>query len=266
MKRLLLFVAFLLVLGIQALPQHLVVATHAVLGELAAVVGGEAVIVSTIIPSGFCPGHYDLSPGNLASLLEADLVIYSGIEPWVEQLGEHTQANALAQLPGPWNSPSAAAAQLNAIAELLSDRMPEHAEAIQSRRDAYLDSLTALESELLSRAEEVGTAGIPVLCMQWQSGFVSWLGFEIAESFAPPSTLSLRDLIALANQGVEASAQVVIDNLQSGIEFGAKLAREVGAVHAVLTNFPGALPQTASLLDMLRRNAEALFSAIEPIG
>ena len=77
--------------------------------------------------------------------------------------------------------------------------------------------------------------------------------------------MSLRDLVALAEAGEAADAQLVIDNLQSGVDFGAKLAREVGAVHVVLSNFPGAMPYMATVLDLLTRNAEALFSAIEPL-
>ena len=75
----------------------------------------------------------------------------------------------------------------------------------------------------------------------------------------------MRDLVDLAAAGRDAGAQLVIDNLQSGVDFGAKLAREIGAVHVVLSNFPGAMPRTTTVVDLLTRNAEALFSAIEPL-
>ena len=81
-----------------------------------------------------------------------------------------------------------------------------------------------------------------------------------------PDLFSLQDLVRLAAAGREAGAQLVIDNLQSGVDFGAKLAREIGAVHVVLSNFPGAMPRTATLIDLLTRNAESLFSAIEPLN
>ena len=63
----------------------------------------------------------------------------------------------------------------------------------------------------------------------------------------------------------EVGAVLVIDNLQSGISFGAKLAHEVGAIHVVLSNFPGAMPATATVLDLFTQNAEALFTAVEPV-
>jgi len=57
----------------------------------------------------------------------------------------------------------------------------------------------------------------------------------------------------------------VIDNLQSGVSFGARLAHELGAIHVVLTSFPGAIPGAVDLSAMLRTNAEAVFSAVESL-
>jgi ABC-type Zn uptake system ZnuABC Zn-binding protein ZnuA len=265
MKRLALSGLFLVLLAGSALATPHVVATHAVFAEIASIVGGDRIEVTVIIPSGFCPGHYDLSPSNYAALINADLVLYSGIEPWVEQLSGLTQEGALVQLTGSWNTPDAAAQQTTAISDLLSQRFPEGADLFTVNRDAYLEDLNTVGLALSEQASALDVSGTPVVCMQWQAGFVSWLGFELAVTYGLPDNLSLRDLVELADQGLAAGVVLVIDNLQSGIEFGGKLAREVNAVHVVLSNFPGALPKTATLLDLFVRNAEALFTAIAPI-
>lgn len=265
MRTAFLAVILLTALSVCVLATPHVVATHAVLAEIVSIVGGEQFEVTIIIPSGFCPGHYDLSPSDYAALINADLVLYSGFEPWVEQLVDRTQADALVQLAGPWNTPAAAAQQTEAIVSLLSERIPDAAGAFAVNGDAYLDQLSAIDSSLSERAAALDVAGMPVVCMQWQVSFVSWLGFDVAVTYGLPESLSLQDLVELANQGLAAEAILVIDNLQSGIEFGGKLAREVDAVHVVLSNFPGALPRTATILDLFVRNAEALFTAIEPV-
>jgi hypothetical protein len=54
---------------------------------------------------------------------------------------------------------------------------------------------------------------------------------------------------------------LVVDNLQIDVEFGAGIASQVGAEHLVLTNFPGAIPNTENLPKMLRYNAEQLFNS-----
>lgn len=252
-------------LPVASTAQVQVVVTHAVLGEIAQIIGGDSIEVITIIPSGFCPAHYDLAPSDYVALINADIVLYSGFEPWVENLVGSTNEGALVQFPGPWNTPPAAVEKTMAVAAALTQRIPEGAATFAANRDAYVAQLEALGEELLAKAASHTVSEIPVVCMEWQTSFVSWLGFDIPVTYGMPEGLSLKDLIQLADAGTAAGAQVVIDNLQSGIEFGAKLAREIGAVHVVLSNFPGAMPKTSTLMDLLRRNAGAMFSAIEPV-
>jgi S-adenosylmethionine synthetase len=52
-----------------------------------------------------------------------------------------------------------------------------------------------------------------------------------------------------------------VDNLQIDVEFGAEIASEVGAEHVLLTNFPGAIPNTETLSKMLLYDAEQLFNS-----
>ncbi len=266
MKRIALLVGIgLLWIGV-AVGAETVVSTHAVLAEFTQAVAGEAVEVVAIIPSGFCPSHYDLSPSDLAAVLDASVILYSGFEPWIETLADAAgSAAAVIQLPGEWNTPETAVAKVEAIRDLLAERFPALAAGFAANADAYIGELRALGGALQERAESVGVSGVAVVCMEWQADFASWLGFDVAVTYGIPEGLSLRDLVVLAEAGRAADAQLVIDNLQSGVDFGAKLAREVGAVHVVLSNFPGAMPYTATFLDLLTRNAEALFSAIEPL-
>ncbi len=243
-----------------------VVSTHAVLGEFAQIVGGEGIDVVTIIPSGFCPAHYDLSPSDLVAVLNASVILYSGFEPWIETLADAAgSAAVVVQLPGEWNTPEAAIGKVEAIRDLLAERFPSKADEFAANADAYIEELRSLGDALQEQAKSVGVSGIPVVCMEWQADFVSWLGFDVQVTYGLPEGLSLQDLVALAAAGRDAGARLVIDNLQSGVDFGAKLAREVGAVHVVLSNFPGAMPYTATVVDLLTRNAQALFSAVEPL-
>ena len=255
----------MLLIGMTAAAET-VVSTHAVLGEFAQAIGGNAVEVVTIIPSGFCPAHYDLCPSDLAAVIDASVILYSGFEPWMDTLTDAVGSDAtVVQLPGEWNTPETAIAKVETIRDVLADRFPSLAGEFAVNAEAYIEELRELGATLIERAEALEISEIPVVCMAWQADFVSWLGFDVAVTYGMPEGLSLQDLVVLAASGRDAGAQLVIDNLQSGIDFGAKLAREIGAVHVVLSNFPGAMPYTATFVDLLTRNAEALFSAVEPI-
>ncbi len=255
----------LLVVGL-AVAAETVVSTHAILGEFAQIIGGETVEVVTIIPSGFCPSHYDLTPSDLTAVLDAAVILYSGFEPWIETLADAAGSAAIVlQLPGEWNTPHTAIAKVTAIRDLFMEQFPDEAETFVANAETYIKALQDLGDELLEMAESASVSGVAVVCMEWQTEFVDWLGFDIPVRYGIPAKLSMRDLVELADEGRDAGAQLVIDNLQSGIDFGAKLAREIGATHIVLSNFPGVMPHTATLVDLLMRNGEALLAAIEPL-
>jgi len=263
-KRLALAIGIALLLAIPAVAAETVVSTHAVLGEFAQVVGGGVIEVATIIPSGFCPAHYDLSPRDLVAVLDASLVLYSGFEPWMDTLLDAVDSDAtVLQLPGSWSTPEAAVGKVETIRDALAARFPDSASDFAANAEAYIAQLRALAATLQEEAESLGVSSVAVVCMEWQADFVSWLGFDVAVTYGLPEGLSLQDLVRLTSEGQDAGAALVIDNLQSGISFGAKLAHEVGAIHVVLSNFPGAMPATATVLDLFAQNAEALFAAVE---
>ena len=86
MKRIAMLVGIGVLLLGAAVGAETVVSTHAVLGEFAQIIGEDAIEVVTIIPSGFCPAHYDLCPSDLAAVVDASVILYSGFEPWMETL------------------------------------------------------------------------------------------------------------------------------------------------------------------------------------
>jgi len=263
-KRIALTIGIVLLLAGSAFAAETVVSTHAVLGEFAQVIGEGAIDVVTIIPSGFCPAHYDLSPRDLVAVLDASVVLYSGFEPWMETLLDAVGSDAtILQLPGSWSTPEDAVGKVEAIRDALAERFPDSSADFAANAEAYIAELRALAAVLQEKAESIGVSSVPVVCMEWQQAFVSWLGFNVAVTYGIPEGLSLQDLVRLTAEGQDAGAALVIDNLQSGINFGAKLAYEVGAVHVVLSNFPGAMPGTATVLDLFTQNAEALFTAVE---
>jgi ABC-type Zn uptake system ZnuABC Zn-binding protein ZnuA len=269
-KRLLMVGISLLViagLGTTVLAKPSVVATHAILGEFTQIVGGELIEVTTIIPSGFCPAFYDLCPSDVAAVSRATMVLYSGIEPWMDSLLNAVGGTAsVVLLTGEWNTPDAAAEKVDAIAAALSELLPGDAGIFAANATAYKTELALLGISLKAKAATLNVAAVPVISMAWQEMFVSWLGFDVVATYGIPGNLSLQDLVDLAAVGVSDEVAMVIDNLQSGVNFGAKLAREVDAIHVVLSNFPGAMPRTATVLDLFAQNAEALFSAVEPLS
>lgn len=252
------------ILGFFAWAQPVVIATSEVFGSLTRTIGADDVLVITIIPAGFCPAHYDLRPSDFLFLSQAKLVLYHGIEVWMDRLLANVNPEALVvKLGGDWNYPEALAGKAQAVAEALTKILPEKGEIFAQRLADFLAKLETLATEIKAKAEELGLSEVPAIVMAWQKPFAQWLGLNIVATYPPEERLSLKDLADLAQKGRENGVKLVIDNLQSGVSFGGRLAQAIGAAHVVLTNFPGPIPGTVDMLSMLRVNANLVFAAVE---
>lgn len=252
--------------GVLGAAQPVVIATSEVLGSLARTIGGEEVLVITIIPAGFCPAHYDLRPSDFLHLAQAKLVLYHGIEPWMDRLLANVNPQAVGiKLGGDWNYPEALAGKAKAVAEALTTILPEKAEVFAERLSSFLSDLETLSQEIQGKAQELKLSTIQTIVMAWQEAFARWLGLNIVATYPPEERLSVKDLAELAQKGRENGVKLVIDNLQSGVSFGSRLAQAIGATHVVLTNFPGPIPGAVDMLTMLRVNANLVFAAVESL-
>lgn len=268
-KKGLIFVSLLLLalgLGLAGLGEEeklLVVTTTSILADFAAHIGGDLVEIYTITPAGICPAHYDVKPSDIRAVAQAVLVLYHGMEAWLEDLIQasgNTDVKRV-QVKGPWNVPSEIGAYLDQIEAALAEVDPAHAEQFKANAQGYKAEIDTLAGELLAKAKELELAQAKAIVMQWQQGFVAWIGVQVVATYPPPETLSLKQVQELINTGRKEQVALVVDNLQSGTSFGARLAYEIGAVHVVLTNFPGAVPGALDYLGMLRYNADQLFTA-----
>lgn len=253
-------------MAIMASAQPIVIATSEVFGSLARTIGGEEVLVVTIIPAGFCPAHYDLRPSDFLHLAQAEVVFYHGFETWLDRFLANVNPKAtVVKLPGPWNYPEAMAEKAQAVAQALSQRFPEKSQLFQTRLEEFLSELEALAQEIKARAQELGLQEIPAFVMVHQEPFARWVGLNIVATYPPEERLSLKDLKEYAEKGRAAGVKLVVDNLQSGVSFGGRLAQLLDAAHVVLTNFPGPIPGTKDMLSMLRVNANLLFASVEAL-
>ena len=238
-----------------------VVTTTTVLGSVVKDLAGDSVEVMVISSPAICPAHYDIKPSDVYAFSKANLILYHGFEPWVNSLVKASETKApLVKVSGPWNTPDAAANYYKKIANVLKEKLGLD---VSDRLDKALSELNETKLTLKKEAETVQTSKVKVIAMRWVKPYVSWLGFKVVADFGPPEKLSSADVEKLVEIGKKEGVMLVISNLQSGTAFGDSLASEVGAVHVVLTNFPGTEPNLKTLADVLKKNGETLFKAVE---
>jgi hypothetical protein len=238
----------------------IIVCTTNVLGSIVnELVGDQADVVILAQPS-ICPADYDMKPGDIYAVSRAKILFYHGIrgEYWLEKLLNESGNRdlKLVKIYGDWNTPEGAKRYIRWVAGNLSEALGLN---LGSKPDTMIESVDEVAEEVMAEAQSLRASDMNVICMSWQTPFVKWVGFNVVAEYGPPETLSAGFVANLTSTAREEGAALIIDNLQVGVDFGAELAPEVGAAHAVLTNFPGAIPGTGSLANMLKYNAEQLF-------
>lgn len=166
------------------------------------------------------------------------------------------------KIPLSWGEPSLAIEMIKLINETLCEIDPHNAAYFKEREDNQYKSINETAQRLKEEAKQLNVSDVKVICMKWQEVFVKWLGFDIVATYGPPESLSLDDVNKLIKTGREENVTLVIDNLQSGTDFGKELASELGATQVILTNFPGAIPGTETYTKMIEYNARQIFDAI----
>ena len=250
---------------IKAQPEEkpIIVCTTHVLGSIVNNFVGDTASVTILVQPGICPAFYDIKPGDIYAVSKAKLIFYHGFEykMWLKDMvaTSGNEAVIMVKIPGDWNTPDGAKRYIAWVGGNLSLYLGVD---LTPKITSMIASVDSTAQNLKRKAEEYDVSAVKVVCMAWQKPLVKWLGFDVVAEYGPPESLSASDIASITKTAREEGAMLVIDNLQSGVEFGANLASEIGAVHVVLTNFPGAIPKTESLVEMLEYNAKQLFDGV----
>ena len=244
-----------------------IVCTNTALEDFTSNLITENATIEYIMPPGVCPAFYDTKPSDIDKVLSADIIISLGsikMESWLSNLISYNPDIDIIECKdlGEWNIPSGAKAYVQCISNKLSTLLPELNSSIKANADIYMEKIDEKAEELQQIVETNRALEKEVICMQWQEDFLKWLGLDVIYSYGPPQGLSLQDEIDIINAASTNKIKVVIDNLQSGTDFGARVASESGASHVIFSNFPGAIPGTDSYLDMITYNTEQLLNGI----
>jgi len=228
-------------------------------------VGGARVDAISLVQPGICPDHFDVRPSTVSEINTASLVVYHGVEPWLDTMINASENKDVKKLllNGPWGTPPLAKAKINSIKEALIEIDPKNKTYYEKNAVDVSNELDALNEEILAKAKELGTSDYKAIVMAWQKPFSEWIGLEVIEIYQPPETLSVQTVQNLVVKGKDEKVAFVIDNLQSGTTLGAQMADEIGGRHIIFSNFPEAIPGTDTIAEMIQYNANELFSSIK---
>ncbi len=243
-----------------------IICTNSALADFTSNILTENISIDYIMPAGACPSHFDTSPSDILKIMNADVIISLGWEPWLEALinksGNQNYAQIKCSNLGEWNIPTGASSYVEAIRDGLIGIYPDLEQTINTNTQTYLSLINTTAEELKDKILSEGYAGREIVSMEWQMYFLDWLGLNITAYYSPPESLSVQDELNIITAASEPSVCAIVDNLQSGTSFGARVAGETGISHVIFTNFPGAIPDTDTYLKMIKYNTNQLIQGI----
>lgn len=244
-----------------------VICTNSILADFTSNLLPENATIEYIMPSGICPAYYDTTPNDVNKIITADIIIVLGsnaMEPWLGDLLAYNPKGDLIECKdmGEWNYPSGAKTYIQFLKTELAELQPELNDTILTNAENYINKIDDKFFELQKEIENLNYTNKNVICIKWLKDFIEFLGFNITYSYGPPQGLSLQDELDVINAASTNDVCAVIDNLQSGTDFGARVASESGASHVIFTNFVDAIPGTETYLDMITYNTDQLIKGI----
>ena len=223
----------------------------------------------TLLPSTSCPSQFDMKPGDIIKLQQAELIL---LHSWQMSLGNIRRTLEAAgvtegklrviNITGNWMVPETQKEAVEAIRKLLTEHTPQSESVFRERAVARMAGIDAAAAAARKTLPPETTAPISVLCHAMQAPFLEWLGFPIAGTFNRPEDSSVAGAKALVQTGRDRHVRLVVDNLQSGgLAMSTTLAGDIGAAHAVLSNFPGGFPDTPTWQAAFEANIRRLRDA-----
>ena len=222
--------------GTSARLRVVVTTTH--LGALVSAIGRGRTEAVVLVPGGMCPGHFDISPAVVRRAEGADLFLRHAWERWVADTARRltgSEAVAIAS-PGNWMVPERNLAAAEAVRDALARVDPAGSGAYHRNYAAYHAAVDSL-ARWLDR-EAAAFRGVPVAASAQQREFLERVGMLIAAEYGRAEDMSAREVTGVIDAARAANVRLVVDNLQSGPDAGAQIARDLGVPHVTLTNFP----------------------------
>jgi len=227
---------------------------------------GEDLGVLCLASPGMCPGHFDISPGQVRQLRSCRLLLRFDFQQGVEErLGRLREGGLDVQsvTPSPGLCvPDTYLVVCRQVGQVLSQAYPERAAQFTNRLGAIQARLAALGAELRNSLVDSGIAGAGVLASNHQAQFARWLGLDPIATFVGSDTETVANIDHCLRRTVGREVRFVIANRQEGTALARALADRCQARPVVFSNFPEVCDPGTGFDRLLRDNVRFLCEAV----
>ena len=226
---------------------------------------GDDVQIMALAPPGMCPGHFDISPGQVRQLGRCRVLLLFDFQSQVESTLSRLRDNGLqmrrVDVPAGLCVPDTYLIACRQVAEILAGEFPERAEQLTRRLGLIEERLGALSDERRTAVADAGAAAAPVLTSHHQAKFAEWLGLDVVATFVGSDAETVGHIDHCLQQAAGRQVRFVIANQQEGTGLARALAERLSAQAVVFSNFPPQVTEGPAFDALLRSNVERLLEA-----
>jgi zinc transport system substrate-binding protein len=219
-----------------------------------------------LAPPGMCPGHFDISPGQVNTLCRCRLLLrfdfQKGFDKSLSRMKDKgLKIGSVRALEG-LCVPQTYLAACQDICNILSQQHPEREHRYRQRVKLIEKRLENVSEELRTKIKQAGLENTKILASNHQAQFCNWLGLEIIATFSGSDTEIASNTQKCLEKAKEYNISFIIANKQEGTALAGALAERLGAKVVVFSNFPDGEQSQISCFDrLLNKNIQALIEA-----
>ncbi len=268
-----------------------VVATTTIVSDVVQQVGGQWVVVDTLLPPGSDPHSFEPRPQDVARVADADIVFANGrtLEAFLKPLLE--SADALDKVvevsegvpprtldagahageadPHVWTDPNNIIIWTQNIAAALSAADPAHADDYQANAEAYIAQLQALDEWIRQQVADIPPQRRLLVTDHLAWGYFSdRYGFQqvgaLIGSFSANAASSAQELAALEEKINALDVPAIFVGNTANPALAEQVAADTGVQVVMLYtgSLSGADGDAPTYLDYMRYNVTAIVSAL----
>lgn len=277
-------------------PHLRVIATTTIVGDVVAQIGGDAIVLTVLLPVGGDPHAFEPSPQDVASVSEAGVVFVNGVglETFLKRIleaaggdaelvsvsegvelialagGGDEEQGAGSHDPHVWFDPRSVVTWTQNIERALSRLDPSHADMYAANAKAYRSELDALDEWIAGQVGQLPTSDRKLVSdHDTFRYFARRYDFEPVGAVIPGSSTgaepSARDIADLEGIVKELDVAAVFVGSTVNPTLSARVAEDTGIrlvrVYIESLSDPGG--PAATYLDLMRYNVNAIVDALK---
>ncbi len=229
-------------------------------------VTGDASDVLCLAPPGMCPGHFDLSPGQVQQLTECRLLMRADFQHRIEdsliRMKEKGLKVVSIHIADGMCIPANYLQSCREVHRALQERYSSSSDDVYKERFLSLQKrLGKLSGHIESSVDDAGLRGTRVVCSGHQAEFARWLGLDVVAAFVGSDVETAANLQDVLEKAREKNVGFVIANRQEGSALAEALAERLNARVVVFSNFPDVQPGRNNFDTLVMENLNALLEA-----